>query len=344
MAQIESNAYGARRLAELWDRYGPGQVAQAAEALSEYSARIVRGSLRSLKAGGFAAEAQLEGDGVQSEELTLRLELRVRKDGRLSFDFTKTDDQGLGSLNANPAIVHAAVLYCVRCLVADDVPTNAGLAEGLELRLRPGSVLDPRFPAAVAGGNVETSQRLVDLCFRALGAAGADVPAESAGTMNNMSFGGRFPAGHPAAGESFAFYETIGGGAGASAMSDGASGVQTHMTNTRNTSIEELEHLFPVTVTRYGLRRRSGGRGARTGGDGIVKELRADVPLRISLLCERRRFAPRGAEGGADGKCGRQHVLRAGRFRSAPAKGSLELAEGERLRIETPSGGGHGAG
>jgi N-methylhydantoinase B len=349
LAQVEANAYGARRLRELWERYGVADVQGAAEELANYSERIVRAALAELEPGCYRAEERIEGDGVQLEDIVLRVELEVasgksRSAGHvLHFDFSETDPQGPGSLNANPAIVSAALLYCVRCLVEDDLPTNAGLHRCLDFELRPGSLLDPEFPAAVAGGNVETSQRLVDLAFRVLGMAGADVPAQSAGTMNNLSFGGRYPAGHEAAGESFAFYETLGGGAGASRHADAASGVQTHMTNTRNTSVEELEHLLPVTVTRYSLRRRSGGAGEHRGGDGLVKELRAEVPLRVSLLCDRRRHAPAGLDGGGDGKCGRQFVVRGpGRLRAVPAKGKLELHAGDRLRLETPGGGGCG--
>ena len=210
-----------------------------------------------------------------------------------------------------------------------------GLLRDVEILTREGSLCAPRFPAAVAGGNVETSQRLVDLCFDALGAAGASVPAESSGTMNNVSLGGF----DHARGEAFAIYETMGGGAGAMGSVAGCSGVQTHMTNTRNTPIEDLELAYPLVVESYTILRGSGGkagkRGAR-GGDGIQKRIRSQERLQVSILCERRRIAPKGRDGGGPGRVGSQ---RAGRKKLA-SKLSFELEPGESLEIRTPGGGG----
>ncbi|MEZ5987931.1 MAG: hydantoinase B/oxoprolinase family protein [Planctomycetota bacterium] len=219
-----------------------------------------------------------------------------------------------------------------------EVPTNAGLLDCVTLLTRPGSLCEPRFPAAVAGGNVETSQRLVDLCFEALGRAGAEVPAESAGTMNNLSLGGY----DDRRGEAFAFYETLGGGAGASAEAAGASGIQTHMTNTRNTPIEECRLSMPLVVERLALRPGTGGAGRHAGGDGLVKELSSPVRLSVSLLAERRRHGPAGRAGGLPGAPGDQALLHPDRDEPLPAKGAFVLEPGQRLRIETPGGGGFG--
>jgi len=335
-AQVAANSLGATRLAELWGRYGRELCGRAATELHAYTSRLVDASLRELRRGRYRVTETLEGDGTRDDDMVLRLTLEVGP--TLCFDFTDTDDQCPGSMNANPAVVRAAVLYTICCLVPDEVPTNDGLLHRVRIETRPGSLVDPYFPAPVAGGNVETSQRLVDLCLAALGRAGGAVPAQSSGTMNNLSFGGV-----DAGGSSFAFYETIGGGAGANADGDGASGVQTHMTNTRNTSVEELERSLPIRIEAYTLRRGSGGRGRHRGGDGIEKEMRALQAMQVSLLSERRRHPPAGAEGGQPGKPGEQSVADAnGRRRAVPTKGSFVLRAGEVLRIRTPGGGGFG--
>ena len=338
-AQVEANRLGERRLRDLWREQGPAACREAVDALLDYSARLLAASLDGLRPGRHRAEAFLEGDGVEEGDLRLALELRIGSAGkRLTFDFCGTGDQGPGCLNANPAITHAAVLYCLRCLAPGDLPTNGGLLRDVEILTREGSLCAPRFPAAVAGGNVETSQRLVDLCFDALGAAGASVPAESSGTMNNVSLGGF----DHARGEAFAIYETMGGGAGAMGAVPGASGVQTHMTNTRNTPIEDLELSYPLVVESYTIQRGSGGKagedGAR-GGDGIQKRLRSTERLQVSILSERRRIAPKGRSGGGAGRVGSQRVGRT----KVGSKASFELEPGQTLEVRTPGGGGCGA-
>ena len=335
-AQIQANELGKRRLLELWKQHGRKTCLDAAIALMAYTGRLVRRRLSQLRPGTYLAKEYLEGDGVDEGPVELQLELRVAKGGKLLFDFSNSADQVPGCLNANKAVTCAAVLYCIRCLCVRELPTNAGLLESVSLKTREASILDPRFPAACAGGNVETSQRLVDLCLAALGQAGASMPAQSAGTMNNLSLGGRTAEG------AFAFYETIGGGAGASEEAAGASGIQTHMTNTRNTPVEEIELTMPLFVERYSLRRGSGGKGRHAGGCGIVKELRATQRLSGSLLSERRRLRPRGAAGGGDGAPGGQCLLRRGRKEKLAAKCSFVLEEGTVLRVETPGGGGYG--
>jgi N-methylhydantoinase B len=269
----------------------------------------------------------------------LRLDLALRNTGRRAeFDWRGSCDQASGGVNANRGIVLAACVYALRCLCAHRLPTNDGLFRLVTLRTRPGSLVEPRSPAPVAGGNVETSQRLVDVAFAALAqAAPGTVPAASAGTMSNLSFGGA-----AADGAEFASYETLPGGAGASRDADGQAAIQTHMTNTRNTPIEEIEHRLPLRVTSLSVRRGSGGRGKHRGGDGLVKAVTATSRLSVSFLGERHEQGPPGADGGSPGKPGRlwrQH----GRSRQRmAAKCSFVLERGDSVIVETPGGGGHG--
>jgi N-methylhydantoinase B len=241
-------------------------------------------------------------------------------------------------VNANRAVTLSAVLYAFRLLLPPDVPANDGLLRPIDLRTEPGSVVDALPPAAVAGGNVETSQRIVDVLLAALAGALPDrVPAASAGTMCNLSLGGTAPDGRP-----FSYYETIAGGAGAGPRTPGRSGVQTHMTNTRNTPVEAFEHEFPIRVTAYRLRDGSGGAGARRGGDGIIREIRPEVPCRLSLLADRALAGPPGLAGGGDGKPARFRWKHGGRWSELPSKATAEVAADDTIRIETPGGGGHG--
>jgi N-methylhydantoinase B/oxoprolinase/acetone carboxylase alpha subunit len=244
-----------------------------------------------------------------------------------------------GNVNANYAITLSATLYVFRCIVKGDVPFNAGLLRPLQVVAPLGSVVNARPPAAVAGGNVETSQRITDVLLGALAKAIPDrIPAASSGTMNNVTFGGV----NPATSKSFAYYETIGGGMGASPVSDGISGVHTHMTNTRNTPVESLEHYLPVRIRRYCLRRGSGGPGRFKGGEGIIREFEFLAPARVNILSERRRFAPYGLRGGGPGKRGENILIAAGKKRLLSDKESLNVKAGDRLVLETPGGGGYG--
>lgn len=307
------------------------------EQLGDYTERTGRAMLRGLPAGTYHAHDHLEDDGFGHGPLRLDLVLRLRA-GHADFDWRGSCDEARGGVNANRSIVMAACVYALRCLCPGRLPTNDGLFRLLTLRTRPGSLVDPRSPAPVAGGNVETSQRLVDVVFAALArAAPARMPAASAGTMSNFSFGGR-----GADGSEFTSYETLPGGAGATRERAGQAAIQTHMTNTRNTPIEELEQRYPVRVRALSVRRGSGGRGARRGGDGLRKELEALVPLRASFLGERHASGPAGAAGGAAGAPGALQRLRGNRRQRLPAKGSFELAPGDRVVVLTPGGGGHG--
>ena len=243
-------------------------------------------------------------------------------------------------MNAPRAVVESAVLYCFRCLGPADMPASAGAFAPLTIVVPEGSLLCPRPPAPVAGGNVETSQRVVDVVFGTLAQALPDrVPAASSGTMNNLTFGGLDPRGNVP----FAYYETLGGGMGARPTLDGLDGVQMHMTNTLNTPVEALERLFPVRVRRYGLRRGSGGAGAFRGGAGLVREIAFLLPVTLSVLSERRIFRPYGLHGGAPGEAGRNTLLGAdGEEQILPGKFTVEVDAGTALRIETPGGGGWG--
>jgi N-methylhydantoinase B len=256
-------------------------------------------------------------------------------------DFTGSDPQVEGSVNAVEAITYSACFYVFRCLLAEDVPATAGLMRPVRVIAPEGTVVNARPPAAVAGGNVETSQRIVDVLLRALAQAVPErIPAAAAGTMNNLTIGGV----DTGTGEPFAYYETIAGGMGARPTKPGVSGVHTHMTNSLNTPAEALEHAYPLRVRRYSLRPGSGGLGRHCGGDGIVREIEVLTDAEITLLAERRVRAPWGLAGGGDAAPGKAQVIRQdGSVETLPGKFNIRLRKGERIRIESPGGGGVGA-
>jgi N-methylhydantoinase B len=307
--------------------------------LCAYTERAGAAMLRALPRGTFRAADALDDDGFGNGPLRLDLLLHLRG-GTAEFDWRGTCDEARGGVNCNRGIVLAACVYALRCLCPGRLPTNDGLFRLVTLRTRPGSLVDPRSPAPVAGGNVETSQRLVDVVFQALARAAPDrIPAASAGTMSNLSFGG-----HHADGTEWTSYETLPGGAGATREHAGQAAIQTHMTNTRNTPIEELEHRLPLRIRSLSVRRGSGGRGARRGGDGLVKVVEALAPLRVSFLGERHEHGPPGAAGGGRGTPGALHRVRGARRERLPAKATFALAPGECVEVATPGGGGHGRG
>jgi len=246
----------------------------------------------------------------------------------LRLDFTGTSPIVRGNVNCPFAVTRAAAVFVLRTLLENDVPTNDGIAAALDLVVPDGCAVNARWPAAVAAGNVEMSQRITDTIFAALAEAGVSVPAQGQGTMNNVTFGGR----------GWTFYETLGGGQGATAHADGPSAVHVGMSNTLNTPVESLERAYPIRIEEYGLRTGSGGAGAHRGGNGVVRRYRVLEPCTATLLTERRRHAPRGASGGADGASGRNLLNE----RELPAKCRVELAPGDVLTIETPGGGGYG--
>ena len=338
-AQIGSLKTGAARLLEIVARAGERESAEYARHLIDYSARMMRATIRAIPDGVYEAEDALDSDGVGEDEVRLRVRVEVRGE-RAFVDFKGSAPQVAGPVNAVEAITVSAVAYVFRCLVgAEEVPASAGLMEPIEVVAPKGTVVNAEHPASVAGGNVETSQRIVDVLFKALARAlPSRIPAASQGTMNNLTVGGV----DPRTGKEFAYYETVAGGMGARPSADGVSGVHTHMTNSLNTPAEALEYAYPLRVRAYRLRRGSGGRGARRGGDGVVREIETLAHARMSLLADRRRRAPYGLMGGEDGRTGRDSIVRNRRARRIEAKGSSELQPGDRVRIETPGGGGHG--
>jgi N-methylhydantoinase B len=341
-AQIGACRVGERRILELVDKYGEGRLRALIDELLDYSERLVRAELRRMPAGEFTAEDWLDDDGV--DEGPIRIAAKMRIDpaaATMHVDFRGSSGQVRGSVNAVRAITLSACFYILRCLLGHAAPATAGILRPLTLRTEPGSIVDARPPAPVAGGNVETSQRIVDVLMRALAQAAPDrVPAASAGTMSNLTIGGIDPRN----GQPFTYYETAAGGMGARPGIDGISGVQTHMTNSLNTPIEALEYAYPFRVRRYAYRSGSGGAGKFRGGDGLVREIELLAPAQVTLLAERRKFRPWGLEGGEPGAAGRATVTKArtGEATELPGKCSVHLEAGDVLRIETPGGGGWG--
>jgi N-methylhydantoinase B len=258
----------------------------------------------------------------------------------VKVDFSGSDPQVEGSINAVEAITYSACFYVFRCLLGEDVPATAGLMRPIHVIAPAGTIVNARPPAAVAGGNVETSQRIVDVLLRALAQAiPGRIPAAASGTMNNLTIGGIGPR----TGEPFAYYETIAGGMGARPTKPGVSGIHTHMTNSLNTPAEALEYAYPLRLRRYSLRGGSGGEGKHRGGDGIVREIEMLTDTEVTLLADRRVYAPYGLSGGKDGMPGKAEVLRRdGSVEKLPGKVNLRLRKGERVRIESPGGGGFG--
>jgi len=326
LAQWMAMRRGIQRIEEAVAAWGLPRLERNIAALRSYANRMMRACLAALPAGRYVFEDFLD------EGERIRAAVTLRRD-RAVIDFTGTSPQAEGPVNANYAITLAAVFYVFRCLLGEDVPANAGLLEPIEVIAPAGTLVNALPPAAMAAGNVETSQRITDVLLGALAqAAPGRIPAASQGTMNNISFGGA----------GFAWYETIAGGMGASARGHGQSGVHTHMTNSWNTPIEAFEHAFPVIIRSCRIRRGSGGRGRFRGGDGLVREFEFRAPAEVTILSDRRRRAPWGLSGGMPGKPGRNVLVRAGRARLLPGKVRLDARPGDRLRIETPGGGGYG--
>src|SRR5580704_9517647 len=345
-AQLAACHTGISRLGELCARYGLPRVQQAGRALLNYSEQMMRAFLATVPPGSYAAEDFLDDDGITDRPVRIAVKITIPRSGAkrrpVTIDFTGSSPQVPGSINAVEAITCSACFYVFRCLLRDDVPATAGLMRPIQLLAPSGSLVNARPPAAVAGGNVETSQRIVDVLLRALAQALPDrIPAASSGTMNNLTIGGM--DGRSGQAVPFAYYETIAGGAGASAAHDGVSGVHTHMTNSLNTPAEALEYSYPFRVTRYSLRPGSGGDGKHRGGDGIVRELEMLTDAEVTILSDRRKTRPYGLAGGEDGASGRTTILRGdGSEEKLPSKGSTRLRSGERVRVETPGGGGWG--
>jgi N-methylhydantoinase B len=338
-AQIGSLKTGAARLLEIVERRGTKEAHQYAEHLISYSSRMMSRAIAAIPDGSYQGEDALDDDGISANEIPIRVRVTIKGD-RARVDFTGSAPQVAGALNAVEAITVSAVSYVFRCLVDTDVPASAGLMEPIEVIAPEGTVVNARHPASVAGGNVETSQRIVDTVFKALARAiPGRIPAASQGTMNNLTIGGI----DPRTGFEFSYYETVAGGMGARPTLDGMNATHTHMTNSLNTPAEALEYSYPLRVRQYRIRKGSGGKGKYKGGDGSVREIEVLAPARMSLLSDRRKRAPYGLQGGADGALGRAFVIRVdGSKEELSSKGSWDLRAGDRVRIETPGGGGFG--
>jgi N-methylhydantoinase B len=325
-AQSAANRAGATRVAELVKRLGADELSAGMAQILDYAERRTRAAIGKLADGEYDATEVLEGGPDGADEIELRVTATVSGED-LVLDFEGTASQVEGNLNCPLAVTKSAAFYVVRVLTDPDAPPSAGAHRPIEVRAPEGSLLNARRPAAVAAGNVETSSRVADLIFAAL-AGCAPAPAQGQGTMNNLTL----------AGDGWTYYETTGGGQGACPDADGPSAIHVAMSNTLNTPVEALEVEYPIRVSELALRRGSGGAGAHRGGDGVIREIEALEPMRFTLITERRLHAPRGHAGGADGAAGRNALDGA----ELPPKCAGELGPGQRLRIETPGGGGFG--
>jgi len=338
LAQMMANQRGEHRLREIVSKYGLTRVDRNMRELQNYSERMTRAAIRKLPGGVYRFEDSLDSDGVSDRPVKIQVTITIRNDSA-EVDFTGSDPQVAGSINANYAVALSATMYVFRCLVAEDVPYTAGLLRPIRVIAAERTVVNAGLPAAMAAGNVETSQRITDVLLGALAQAAPErIPAASSGTMNNLSFGGLDARRN----RPFAYYETIAGGMGASAAGPGESAVHTHMTNSWNTPIEAFERQYPLRIRRYEVRRDSGGPGKHVGGDGIVREIEFLTPCDVTILSDRRARGPYGLAGGQTGKPGRNTLLRGTHRVNVAAKANFLVAAGDALCIETPGGGGWG--
>lgn len=340
-AQIGACRVGERRLLEIVDKYGLDAVNALGGELLDYSDRLMRAELRKMPEGTFTAEDFLDDDGVSKDPIRIAVAITFSpKDGSVAIDFSGSSPQVAGSVNAVYAITYSACFYVLRCLMQEDAPATAGLMQAAMVIAPAGTIVNALPPAPVAGGNVETSQRIVDVLLRALAKAAPErVPAASYGTMSNLTIGGIDYRTH----QPFTYYETTAGGMGARPGLDGIDGVHCHMTNSLNTPIEALEYAYPFRVHHYGYRKSSGGRGEFRGGDGIVREIELLTDAQITLLCDRRKLGPYGLAGGEPGETGKATLTDSqGNARVLPSKCSIAAGKGTRIRMETPGGGGWG--
>jgi N-methylhydantoinase B len=342
-------------LQEIVARYGLEETLRYAHGLLTYAERLSRAAISRIPDGVYTFSDEMDDDGVPAQPSPvngqqvpsspgpdhgprIKVTVTVARD-TMTVDFGGSSPAVRGPLNAVRAITESATWYVVRCVAGADVPANSGTFAPVHVLVPQGSLLDAAPPHAVAGGNVETSQRIVDVVLGALAKALPDrIPAASLGTMNNTTVGGY----DSERGAPFAYYETVGGGAGAGPSCDGLSGVHVHMTNTLNTPVEALEYAYPCRVQRYALRTGSGGAGQHRGGDGLVREIEFLCPATVTILSERRRTAPYGLQGGKPGARGRNVLLHLGEERELPGKAEIRVAPGDLLSLRTPGGGGWG--
>jgi len=339
-AQIGACRIGVQRVTEMILKYGLERIQANAAALLNHSEALMKAEIERLPQGEFRAEDFLDNDGITDQPVRICVAVKTEPvHARVRVDFTGSAAQVAGSLNAVFAITYSAVFYVFRCLLPEEAAPTAGLMCPIEIIIPEATVVNARPPAAVAGGNVETSQRIVDVLLRAFSQMLPDrIPAASSGTMSNLTIGGI----DPRTGEAYAYYETIAGGSGASPYADGVAGIHTHMTNSLNTPIEALEYAYPFRVLRYALRKDSGGNGKYRGGDGLIREIELLGPAQVTLLTDRRVLPPYGLAGGRPGTKGRNILIEHGVERELPGKCNIQVDTGAILRIETPGGGGWG--
>lgn len=332
LAQIAANKRGCKRLKENIIKYGFHKVKEYSRYLIDYTEKLFRAFLKQIPDGIYTFKDFMDDDGFDNHKIKLEVSIIV-KGSSIKIDFTKSSKQVKGGINANRAITYSACLYVLTSIVKEDIPINSGIMRPVTLLLKKGSILDCLKPAAIAAGNVETSQRIVDILLGALAEIlEGKIPAASQGTMNNISFGGK----------NFTYYETIGGGTGAKEGADGISGVHSHMTNSLNTPIESIEIDFPVVIERYLLRKNSGGKGQFKGGDGLIREYKFLKDAHISILSERRKTRPYGLKGGKMGQKGQNFLIVKNKVLPLKGKINLKIQKGERILIKTPGGGGYG--
>lgn len=341
-AQIAAVSTGERRLQEVVARYGLDVAREHMDALMDYSERLMRSSIAAIPDGTYAFRDYMDSDGISDAPVPIQVTVTIAGE-EATADFTGTAGQRKGCINTPQAVARSALLYVFICLALDSsIPSNDGCSRPLKLITPEGCLLNPRPGHAVSGGNVETSQRIVDVLFGALAKALPHRgPAASQGTMNNLLVGGEHPEHHTP----YVYYETIAGGMGGRSTKDGLDAVQTHMTNTLNTPVEALEFQFPLRVHRYAVRKGSGGGGLHKGGDGVIREMEFLAPATVTIISERRRFEPFGAQGGDPGATGENLLLRQGIEEvRLHAKHTVDVDTGDILRISTPGGGGWGHG
>ena len=338
LAQLAANHRGATRLQELLDRYGQQEVLSYMDKLLAYTERMTRRLLKNLPDGVYSFKDFMDNDGINLDPILITVAITISGE-EATVDFTGCAPQQKGSINAVYAITLSAVYYVFRSLIGLDVPNNSGCLKPIRVIAPPGTVVNALHPSPVAGGNVETSQRIVDVLLGAFAQACPDrIPAASQGTMNNVTIGGwDYMQDIP-----FTYYETIGGGMGARPWADGPSAVHSHMTNTLNTPVEALEYAYPLHILRYELRRGSGGRGRFCGGDGIRRDIELIADAQVTLLTERRHISPYGLSGGSPGSLGENLIIRDGIEETLPGKTTIYLRKGDVLSIRTPGGGGYG--
>ena len=338
MAQLAANRLGERRLMEVALKYGYDEVIAHMKELQDYAERMTSKAIGKIPDGSYSFEDFLDNGGFGDTPIRIHVKIDINGE-KARIDFTESSLQTEGCMNATIAVTLSAVYYVFRCLSPSDTPSNDGCMRPLEVIAPIGTVVNSQFPAAVAGGNVEVSQRIVDVLLGALSnAIPSMIPAASSGSMNNITIGGI----KPETNSLFTYYETIAGGSGATPDGNGVDAVHTHMTNTMNTPIEALEHAYPLRILRYEIRKGSGGRGIHRGGCGIIRDIQVLTDAEVTVLSDRRKFKPYGLEGGSPGKTGENILISQGKKRRLGSKFTMSAKRGDIISIHTPGGGGVG--